>query len=264
MSRIYYLISSIIGAELALIFFELSRKYYTDLTYTESLIICLCIIALSVIICLLFQQIRYLTIGKFLSGTPEKKIAVLEKKIAKSGDKVLKSKLYLRLSQLYIEVNDFHGALKAIKRANPYSGYRAFNVFYTLPRKYKLVFYIKSIYLNIILNNLMSASNEISYGNKYLNKYINDSKYNLQINKVFAMLEYSKGDYSKAEDYISSALANRKNIGKDYELYFILGKIFLKTNRYSLFKNAMEKVIDNTESEQLLKAAKQQLLDNIR
>ncbi len=264
MSRIYYLISSIIGAELALIFFELSRKYYTDLSYTESLIICLCIIVFTVLICLLFQQIRYLTLGKFLSGRPEKKIAVLEIKIAKSGDKVLRSKLYLRLSQLYIEANDFQGALKAIKRANPYSGYRAFNVFYTLPRKYKLVFYIKSIYLNILLNNLLSASDEISYGKKYLNKYINDTKYNSEIKKIFAMLEYSKGDYSKAEDYISSALADAKNKGMDYELYFILGKIFLKTNRYLLFINAMEKVIENTQSEQILNAAKQQLVDNIR
>ncbi len=264
MSRVYYLISSIIGAELALIFFELSRKYYIDLSYTKSLIICLCVIVITMLICLLLQQIRYLTLGKFLNGRTEKKIAVLEKKIAKSGDKVLRSKLYICLSQLYIEANDFPGALKAIKRANPYSGYRAFNVFYTLPRKYKLAFYLKSIYLNILLNNLLSATDEISYGKKYLNKYINNMKYSSEIKKNFAMLEYSKGDYIKAEDYISSAFADRNTICKDYELYFILGKIFLKTNRYSLFKNAMEKVIENTESEQLLKAAKQQLVDNIR
>lgn len=264
MSRVYYLISSIIGAELALIFFVLSRKYYTDLSYTDSMVICIFILVLTVLICLLFQQIRYLTLGKFLSGIPEKKITVLEKKIAKSGDKLLRSKLYLCLTQLYIEANDYQCALKAIKRANPYSGYRAFNAFYTLPRKYKLEFYIKSIYLNILLNNLLSASDEIFYGKKYLNKYINDRKYNSEINKIFAMLEYSKGDYSKAEDYISSALAERKNKSKDYELYFILGKIFLKTNRYSLFKNAMEKVIENTKSEQLLKAARQQLIDNKR
>ena len=262
MSRVYYLISSIIGAELALIFFELLRRYCPDITHTQSLIIVLCIIVLTVILCWFFQQLKYHILGKCLTGNPEKKIAVLEKKISKSGDKVLRSKLYLRLSELYIEANNFQGALKAIKRANPYSSYRAFNVFYTLPRRYKLSFYIKSIYLNILMNNLLSASDEISYGEKYLNKYINDRRFGSEIKKIFAMLEYSKGDYSKAEDYISSALSDTKNKTQDYELYFILGKIFLKTNRYSLFKNSMERVIENTKSDKLKKAARLQLDEN--
>ena len=198
----------------------------------------------------------------FSKGNPEKTIINIENKINKTADKVLRSKLYIRLADMYIEINDFSSALKVIKQANPLLSRKRFNIFFNLPAKYKLQYYIKSIYLNILMNNLISVSDEIANGKKYFDKYKNADKYKSEIQKIFAMHEYSKGNYIKSEEYINYAIESRKGHREDYELYFILGKIFLKTQRYSLFENAMQKVVNSSRSEQLVNAAKGYLLNN--
>lgn len=263
MGRIYYLISSIIGAELALLFIGFSKNKNFDMSYNKMAFISLAIIIATIVLCYIFQQLKYHIILLFSKGNTNKAIKYLENKLNKTGDKVLKSKLCIRLTDLYIKSDDFSNALKSIELANPSLSQKRFNLLFNLSPQYKLEYYIKSVYLNILMNNLMFASDEIKNGRKYFEKYKNNIKYKSEILKIYAMDEYSKGNYSKAEEYINKAIESRKELSPDYELFFILGKIFLKTQRYILFESAMNKVINLSQSQQLISAAKAYLINNI-
>ena len=59
MGRIYYLISSIIGAELALLFIEFSKNKNFDMSYNKMAFISLAIIIATIVLCYIFQQLKY-------------------------------------------------------------------------------------------------------------------------------------------------------------------------------------------------------------
>lgn len=254
MSGVLYLFSLIVGLQLSFVLYEISSVLNLNLSSNTFLLLSITIILLTCLIFYLFEKLKYiLIISTINKKNTIKSIEFLEKIITKSGDKILNSKLNIRLCELYIINDNFNQALKTIKKANSH------NKLFSLKEKYKLEYYLKLIYLNIILNNLIVADDEMKLAKKYFNKYMDNYKFKSDILKVKGMLEYSKGNYIDAENYINSAIESQHNYNNSDELYFILAKIYLKTQREELFERIMKQISKSSASIQLRNAAKEYL-----
>ena len=266
MSRAMYFFSFIIGIQLAFLFYEVSAILNYDLTRNLLLLISASIVVVFMLVFYLFEQLRLkLILIKLINKNPSvKAIESCESKIAKCADNVFKSKLAITLAKVYIKNNNYEKALKVIKKANPKHKKNSFNWFYPLPQKYKLEYYLKSIYLNTIFNNLIVASDELVLAKNTFKKYTNNPKYKSEILKTIGMLEYNKGNYNESESILNIALKSLNNKDDMDEIKFILSKIYLKTQKYEIYEKEIMQIIKSAKSDELVNAAREHYNKNKR
>ena len=264
MGGLMYIFSLIIGTQLAFLFIQIATINSFEISSGLLLISGAGIIFITVLFCYIIQQAKYVMLLIVIKKTQnsEKVINICEKQLFKSNDKVLKSKLSLKLAEIYIQQKDYKKALKEIKKANPQLNKKTFNLLYSLPDKYKLIYYLKAIYLNTVLNNLLTASDELNYAKKYLRKFESNRKYTVEILRVVGMLEYAKGNYTQAEIVVANGIEKAHNQSEINELNFIIAKIYNKTQREVLSKKLMKQIVNSSSSKQLVDAAKEYIIKN--
>ncbi len=260
MGRLLYATSVIIGAELAFLIILTAR--YNDYPLSPEMTIA---VSVSVI---LFTAFFFYAIEKLRFAVLKLNIDSIrgarncEKCIEKTSDTILKSKLAIIHAKHLINKNEFEGARVAIKKANPKSSRNSFNLMFALPDKYKLEYYLTCAYINIVLNNLIKASDELEKGKYYIEKYKGSMRYRSTIFKTAGILEYSKGNYSDAETFLKVASECANSKAEQAEVDFVLAKIYQKTQRYPMYEKLMKDVIRNTNSEYLQRAAKEFMINN--
>jgi len=150
--------------------------------------------------------------------------------LKKCYDKILKSKLAINLAEVYIQKIDYKKALTFLNFSNPYDKISTFNNLFSLSKKIKLEYYLKLIFLNLRLNNIIDAQIALENGQVFIEKFLVDKEFSFEIAYTLSLLEYSKGNYSKASELIIFAidLADDKNVEQIRELVELKNKIRAK------------------------------------
>jgi len=98
-------------------------------------------------------------------------------------------------------------------------------------------YYCCLAYLYIMVNELEGAKNILQIGGFYLEKYKHKNDIGGRIFRTFGLLEYSQGNFQKAENYLMNAKTLSFSNEEIVKNEIILGHIYLKTNRKEYAKD---------------------------
>lgn len=148
--------------------------------------------------------------------------------IDRTNDSVYASKLAINLCNHYTEKGDVENAKKMLETANPCRSNKEFNSFFFMENKFKMLYYNNIIFVNLLNNDIVSASVNYSDGKKYIDMYIDTSEYSCGLLHTRSMLELAQGETVAAMKTLELAFEKCKDEESRKELVKLKGKILSK------------------------------------
>lgn len=252
-----------IGAQAGYIFAVLIDKQ----TCVNNLLLYTLCITILAFACMTTLYIRQKTIFKniqILKKSNKNQFVLKSKETFKTTvDGILKFKLALCLCNFYIEESDFISAKKAIDMIKQRYLGKTIIEQRLLSKKSKLEYYLKQIYLSTMANNIIEAHSSYVRGKKYIDRYSSSINYRFYILKILSEYEYAKGDYTKAENYLTDAINDCKDEIKKDELKILLSKIYYKCEKYQKSEVLLEQIISGSSAPENVEIAKRILIQKI-
>lgn len=265
MGILIYLTSFFIGAELGIIIVRIMNS----MSFSVDGIMSWTIFTLSILLCLVSAKfIQHRKFKYFARLLRQKKIhheflKSLRAEISLTSDRVLKIRLTLLLSGFHLKEKEHQKAFDIIKEIKQCQRRRLFNVFSNISKGDRLDYYLQSIYLNLIFNNIVDAQNLYEASSTLIFEHEKNKRFHFEINRTLGFLEYSKGIYDKADCYVTSAIDSCTDLVLMQELKLLKAKIYIKTYKTESAHKILEKIIDDNISYAITESAKALIIKSI-